>query len=234
MILVGIDDTDILGARGTNKLARALARDLAPGWTCLRILRHQLLFDPRIPFTSHNGSASLAFEAVSGAGDPVALGDAIRAGMLGDFIPGSDPGLCVAPEVPDAAVAFARRCTREVVTIDEAREVARSAGLRLEGLGGTEGGVIGALAAVGLAATGDHGRVVHDLARPGEEPTGEFPVEWILARGVDAIVEEAAGRPVAAGTVVLEKKLRPNRRGGRTILLVEGAGPGRWRPLRRD
>jgi hypothetical protein len=233
MILVGIDDTDILGARGTNKLARALARLVGDDWRCARILRHQLLVDPRIPFTSHNGSASLAFEPRGGAG-AADLGDAIRSGMLSDFIPGSDPGLCVAPEVPRAVVDFAERCRREVVTAEEARDVARRHGLRLEGLGGTEGGVIGALAAVGLAATGDHGRVVFDPRWTGEEPSGDLPVAAILARGVDAVLDEATGREIGSGTVAVAKKLRPNRRGGRTVLLVEASGPGLWRALRRD
>jgi len=230
VILVGIDDTDILGARGTNHLARDLARAMAPRWRCLRILRHQLLFDPRIPYTSHNGSASLAFEGE----DPAALGDAMRAGMLADFIDGSDPGLCVAPAVPDGVVAFGERCRREIVTIDEARAVAAKHHLRLEGLGGTDGGVIGALAAVGLAATGNHGRVVFDPAAAADGPDGDLPVGLVRRRGVDAILEEATGRAVTTGVVLVEKKLRPNRRGGRTVLLVERTGPDRWRALRRD
>ena len=38
-----------------------------------------------------------------------------------------------------------------LVTIDDALRVAQECGLLLQGLGGTNGGVIGALAAVGLA-----------------------------------------------------------------------------------
>jgi len=232
VILVGIDDTDVVGARGTNKLARALARRVEARWTCLRVLRHQLLFDPRIPFTSHNGSASLLFEP-RGSRSWETLRDEVRRGMEEDFIPGSDPGLCVAREVSDEVVAFAERCRREVVTAEEAREVARGAGVHLEGLGGTEGGVIGALAAVGLAATGDHGRVVFDPLWE-DEVTGEVALEKILRRGVEAVLEEASGAEVHSGAVDVGKKLRPNRRGGRTLLLVERAGEGLWRALRRD
>ncbi len=231
-ILVGIDDTDILGARGTNHLARALAAQVADRWRCVRILRHQLLVDPRIPFTSHNGSASLAFEPHDGAGAD-ALRDAIRRGMLADFIDGSDPGLCVTTTVPPDVVVFAQRCRREVVSADEAREVARDNGLHLEGLGGTEGGVIGALAAVGLAATGDHGRVVMNGAWNGDL-TGVVEIRDVLARGVDAVVEESTGDEMESGTVDLIKKLRPNRRAGRTVLFVEKTGDGPWLALRRD
>jgi hypothetical protein len=232
VILVGIDDTDVPGARGTNHLARDLARRVAGEWTCLRILRHQLLVDPRIPYTSHNGSASLAFEP-RGRADPEALLAEIRRGMAEDFIPGSDPGLCMAGTPGPAVVAFAERCRRDVVTAEEARSTARAEGIHLEGLGGTEGGVIGALAAVGLAITGDHGRVVFD-PRWAAEATGEIGVDAILAGHADLVVEEGTGLEVSAGVVDAGKKLRPNRRGGRTVVLVEGAGPGRWLALRRD
>jgi hypothetical protein len=196
------------------------------------VLRHQLLVDPRIPFTSHNGSASLAFEA-RGGGDADALRDEIRRGMLADFIDGSDPGLCVATEVPDEIVNFAERCRREVVTASEARAVASRCGVHLEGLGGTEGGVIGALAAVGLAKKGDHGRVVLDAAWD-RELRGIVDAATLLAHGVELIVDEATGDRVVEGNVDVGKKLRPNRRFGRTVLLVETDPDFGWRALRRD
>jgi hypothetical protein len=139
----------------------------------------------------------------------------------------------VAEAVPPAAIEWGRRCRREVVDAAEARAIARACGIHLEGLGGTEGGVIGALAAVGLAATGDHGRVIQDERWTGEV-AGEATVDAIRARGVDAILEEAGGAEVRRGVVDAGKKLRPNRRGGRTVLLVERAGPDRWLALRRD
>jgi hypothetical protein len=231
-ILVGIDDTDVLGARGTNQLARALAAQVAERWHCRRILRHQLLVDSRIPSTSRNGSASLAFEPRDGSGAD-ALRDEIRRGMLSDFVDGSDPGLCVATRVPNEVVVFAQRCRREVVSADEARAVARANGVHLEGLGGTEGGVIGALAAVGLAATGDHGRVVMN-GKWNVDLTGVVSVREVLARGVDSVVELATGYEVSDGTVDVLDKLGPNRRAGHTVLFVERSPEGEWRALRCD
>src|SRR5437870_2586916 len=58
LIYVGIDDTDTLDTPGTNQLARALAAQIASTHECLLIVRHQLLDDPRVPYTSKNGSAS--------------------------------------------------------------------------------------------------------------------------------------------------------------------------------
>lgn len=251
--IVGIDDTDILGARGTNQLARALARALAPRWRCVRILRHQLLVHAGIPYTSHNGSASLLFEA-TGSGSAAGLHGEVRAGMLADFIPGSDPGLAVATAVTPAVVAWGERCRRVVVTAEEARSVAAAEGVLLEGLGGTEGGVIGALAAIGLAAGGDHGRVLYDAVWPevwqgagpksghggggdAARPAVILDVAALRHHGVDAVIETGTSKPVTDGRVDLGKKLRPNRRAGRTVLFVEAAGPdiaAEWRAVRDD
>lgn len=232
MILVGIDDTDTLETRGTNHLARTLVARIAERWPCRRVLRHQLLVDPRIPYTSHNGSASLAFDTAPEA-DAAELRAALREGMLAEFIEGSDPGLCVATRVAPAVAAFAERCRREVVTADEARAIAEESGVSLEGLGGTEGGVIGALAAVGLAASGDHGRVVFDTAWH-VIVGGVVGCDELRALGVEAILDAATGDDVAAERIDVGKKLRPNRRGGRTVLLVEPGEPGIWRALRAD
>ena len=139
MILIGIDDTDSLDSRGTNKLAKALAAQVADRFACRRIVRHQLLFDDRIPYTSHNGSASLWLEPL-GPIDLDWLHRELRSGMLSDFIEGSDPGLCLAEQVSSSVIAWGQRCQREIVTQAEARELAAASDVRLEGLGGTEGG----------------------------------------------------------------------------------------------
>ena len=63
VIYVGIDDTDVLGSPGTNKLARHLIHHLPAEYEPLVAIRHQLLFDPRVPYTSKNSSASLLFRS---------------------------------------------------------------------------------------------------------------------------------------------------------------------------
>jgi hypothetical protein len=221
VIWVGIDDTDTLDTPGTNQLARALARRLEPGYQVARITRHQLLFDPRVPYTSKNGSASLLLEP-RGEPDWPSLIDALRAGMRERFVPGSDPGLCVARAVPAAVVAFGRRCQRELVAQHEARNLAAECGAHLEGLGGTEGGVIGALAAVGLAATSDDGRVVQLGAWP-DDLAGVQDVATLHTRGV-YVRRRDGGEPVTAGRVDVGNRLRPNLRGGAVVLYVTPAG----------
>ena len=59
VIYVGIDDTDIVGSPGTNQLARLIVRRLGSVARGAVICRHQLFFDPRVPYTSGNGSASI-------------------------------------------------------------------------------------------------------------------------------------------------------------------------------
>ncbi len=233
MIFVGLDDTDTLETPGTNQLARRIAGSLPPGFSAAVVLRHQLLFDPRIPYTSKNGSASILVEAGPDA-DQGTLLVTLRQAVRDWYVPGSDPGLCVAGEVSSEVIAFGRRCQREPVPQAEARALARAAGVHLEGFGGTEDGVIGALAAVGLLAGGDDGRVVH---RSGwgwpDDFSGLRTVEAIRARGVDRVLVAGSETVVQEGVVDLGKRLRPSYRRGRVVLFVEPAAmPGAWRALK--
>jgi hypothetical protein len=231
-MLIGIDDTDIEGARGTNHLARALVDRLGFSAGPAIVARHQLLFDERIPYTSGNGSASIALPDA----DPVRAAEiaaGARAALREWFIEGSDPGLAVATSIPAEVVAFARRCQREIVTQAEARAVAARAAIHLEGLGGTEGGVIGALAAVGLASTGDDGRVVHLAGWPWpDDLRGVVSRAELAARGIDRLRSNDSGEEVDADAVDVGKRLRPNLRGGEVVLLVERAEDGGWRAVR--
>src|SRR6185437_4449754 len=108
-------DTDMPDTPGTNQLARALIARVAGRYDCVRIVRHQLLDDPRVPCTSKNGSASILLQPRTS--EPVAslIAD-LRSGMKAWFVAGSDPGLCVAHpasnQVPTEVTEFGRRCQR--------------------------------------------------------------------------------------------------------------------------
>jgi tRNA(Ile2) C34 agmatinyltransferase TiaS len=228
MFFIGLDDTDTLESRGTGHLARQIAAELAADYPVLGVTRHQLLLDPRVPCTKNNSSAALALD-LDGEVDPHVLLERVRGMMLADFQPGSDPGLCVAQVVPDAVTEFGHRAQRELVTPDEAQELAAACGLHLMALGGDGSGVIGALAAVGLAATGQDGRYV--LVGRSRELTGLQPVSALLAAGV-AAVQTVDGANVHDGLVQTDK-LRPARRGGRPVAVVEWTGDY-WLPLKLD
>ncbi|HEX3599493.1 MAG TPA: hypothetical protein VHU84_05085 [Lacipirellulaceae bacterium] len=246
MIYVGIDDTDTLDDPGTNQLARHLVRELAGQFNGRMILRHQLLEDPRVPCTKKNGCASILFdsptsESQSGnqssgvsASDSEHLIDRLRDLIIPWCPAGSDPGFCVAENVTTAVVEWGLKCQRELVTKDEARQVAVENNIHLEGLGGTEDGIIGALAAVGLMATKNDGRVIFFGASREDwyDVTGCLSVEDILARGVDEILTADSGRSVAAGTVDVGKRLRPNFRNGRVVLYVARGDLPHWEAVR--
>jgi tRNA(Ile2) C34 agmatinyltransferase TiaS len=228
MVLIGLDDTDNLESRGTGQLARTIAAALAADYPLLGVTRHQLLVDPRVPCTNNNSCAAIALD-LNGRVDPTILLERVRTLVLDDFQPGSDPGLCIAHAVPPSVRAFGRRAQRELVYQDDARALAAEHGLLLQGLGGDEGGIIGALAAVGLAATGEDGRYV--LVGRSRELTGLQPVSALLAAGIVA-VQTAQGQPVTEGLVQTDK-LRPARRGDRPIAIVEWA-VDHWLPLKLD
>lgn len=238
MIYIGIDDTDTIETQGTNQLARVLVDRLGPRAGSALVVRHQLFFDPRVPYTSHNGSASILLESCPHVTVPRLI-EELRHGMQSWFVQGSDPGLCVATAVPNEVVEFGRRCQHEVVTQNDALETAARFGIYLEGLGGTEQGVIGALAAVGLGFSGDDGRVVHRSGWPWPDAlTGPQEVTTLQARGVDDVRCVITHRLVRSGVVDVGKRLRPNRCGGRTVLYVAPApdswpAPPFWHALRR-
>ncbi|NDJ33196.1 MAG: ABC transporter substrate-binding protein [Chloroflexi bacterium] len=228
MILVGLDDTDVPGSRGTGRLAREIAAALATSLRVAGVVRHQLLVHPRVPYTAKNSAASIL---IADEADPDALFEQVRALMLGDFYPGSDPGLCVAVSVGEAVLDFGQRAKHKVLTQRQARAVAAEAGVRLAGLGGTHAGIIGALAAVGLAACGEDGRYI-DVGRS-RMVRGTVSVAQIRAAGI-AAVRTRTGDPVEDGLIEVDR-LRPARRGGQPVIIVDPVdGSDRWRALKLD
>ena len=229
LIYIGMDDTDVQDSRGTGRLARDLAAFLMKDFTLLGVTRHQLLVDPRVPYTSHNSSAALCLQDGRQTDLP-ALFERVKAFMLADFIAGSDPGLCVASAPVAAGLrGFGLRAKSELVHQSEARSLAAAGQVLLEGLGGTQDGVIGALAAVGLAAGGEDGRYL--LVGSTRDLAGLQPVSALLAAGIAAVMT-LDGLPVRDG-LVLAEKMRPARRGSQPVLYVEWDQEA-WRPLKLD
>jgi tRNA(Ile2) C34 agmatinyltransferase TiaS len=228
IFFIGMDDTDNTESRGTGHLARQVAACLSADFEIIGVVRHQLLFDPRVPYTKHNSSATIVLNAADHA-DPQGIFERVKECMLADFQPGSDPGLCVAAGVPEEIMEFGRRAKLELVTQEEARRLAGKHSILLEGLGGTEGGVIGALAGVGLAASGEDGRYV--LVGDMRGLSGLQPVAAVLAAGVDRL-QTLDGQPVTQGLIQADK-LRPARRGGRPVAFVQWK-EDHWQPLKLD
>jgi hypothetical protein len=231
-LLLGIDDTDQLGHKpGTGRLARELGAHLerAALARLAGVVRHQLLVDPRIPYTSHNSPACLILNA--GADDDRLTRrlyhEATRY-VVDRCAPGSDPGLCLARReaVPGEIVHFACRAGSEVVAKLEAVDLAARAGLLLEGLGGTGDGVIGALAAVGLTVEGNGGRFL-ELAGGMRELGARVSAATLRELGIALISISRNGEVVPADAWVdVEDWVRPRLIGGRPVLFVQPAQEG--------
>ncbi|HQD25321.1 MULTISPECIES: ABC transporter substrate-binding protein [Methanoculleus] len=223
-IYLGIDDTDTRESRGTGRLARAIAAELARMYTVTGVTRHQLFVHPAVPYTSHNSSAVIHIhEETNGA--VAEIFETAKELMLADFIEGSDPGICVAGDrkINGDITHFGLAAKTSIVTQDEARSLAREAGILLEGLGGTEDGVIGALAGVGLAASGNDGRFVQKGTI--RDLRGNQTIAAILNSGVDRVMTRD-GAAVEEGVVALRKFPKPACVGGKAILYVEADGEG--------
>ncbi|MFP4322577.1 MAG: ABC transporter substrate-binding protein [Anaerolineales bacterium] len=225
MIFIGIDDTDVVGAPGTGHLARLIAAELAAQTEAVAVVRHQLLEgDARVPMTAKNSSACLLVE---GDTPPATLAETVRAIMRAHFVSGSDPGLAVGESIPPSVISFGQRAQRELLTQDEARALAARHHILLYGLGGTQDGVIGALAAVGLAASGADGRYI--IVGAIRELSGVCSVETLQAAGI-ARVQTLDGAVIEQG-LVLADKVRPARRDHRPVLIV-APGDDYWLPLK--
>jgi hypothetical protein len=122
---------------------------------------------------------------------------------------------------------FGRRAQSEVLSQAEARALAGASGVLLAGLGGSQDGVIGALAAVGLAASGEDGRYL--LVGHTRDLSGLQEITTVLQAGISAVLT-LDGQPVTQGLVQAEK-LRPARRGGQPMLVVEWQDD-HWQPLK--
>lgn len=232
MIYIGIDDTDVLGSRGTGHLAQLIADDLSSNFNVVGVTRHQLLFDQRVPYTAKNSCAAIHLTQVT-INLPV-LFNRIKAIMLAHFEEGSDPGLVVAGFVPQHIIQFGKKAKAEIVDQKEAYKLASQCPVLIGGLGGTNDGVIGAMAAIGLAADGNDGRYIRVGAVRGLE--GFVTPQQVVDAGVTA-VKQLNGQDVTAGRILAER-LRPSRRLGQPVLFVEPAANSDeekyWQPLKLD
>lgn len=237
--LIGVDDTDNLESRGTGFRARCLGVELA-GAGLARIdgvSRHQLFVHPDIPYTSHNSSLCLDAEVVSGGYDDVLA--LCREFLLRESAEGSDAGLCIAAfdALDGEVIEFGQNAQHTVLNQDQARSLARRAEVHLEGLTGDHGGIIGALAGVGLRKSGNDGRFVwlegvrelSGVARAGD---------LLQTTGVDVIADRDGNAVPAGALVCVDPWPRAVLLDGRAVLLVERAENNNdgyeWRLLPRE
>jgi len=227
-VYLGFDDTDTHDSLyGTGKLVRWFQSALPAGCECLGVVRQQLFVCDEIPFTSHNSSACLIAEIP----EPDFLDEIIARATkhLADYaVYGSDPGLCAVTEFDSSSeglVDFGHFCTRAVATQRQALEAAKT--VHLSGHGGTNDGIIGAAAAVGLTVSGWSGRFIEfgNLRKLPEAVT----VAKLNDMGIEVgSMERDATVPAPDDMVFTHGWLRPRLVGYLPALFVSPQGQGQW------
>ncbi len=230
-IYIGFDDTDTTDSpTGTGKLARWFDARLPEGCHCLGVIRQQLLVHPEIPYTSHNSSACILVEMQ----DPALLRSVIDEAaehLARHSVAGSDPGLCVVAETDPGLselVSFGRCCTHRVMSQKQALQAAGMG--HLSGHGGSNDGIIGAAAAVGLTAEGWLGRYIEygDLrGYPEAVSVAELNARHIAVVSVD----RNATAPAPQDIVLTNGWLRPRRIAHGPVLLVGLKEQGVWQNI---
>ena len=225
---IGFDDTDNQDSDfGTGKIARRFENIMPEGCRMWGVVRQQLLVDERIPYTSHNSAACVVVDL----SDPSLKNVLIS--MASEYIereaaPGSDPGLCIACEDDSALtelMSFGPLCTRQVVTQKEALQAA--SGIHISGHGGSNDGIIGAAAAVGLTVSGWSGRFIEfaGLRRfPDTVAVSELEKNGILVVSLD----RDAMVPAPEDVIYTKGWLRPRLWGQKPILPVLCRGKNIW------
>lgn len=231
-IYLGFDDTDSLDSEyGTGKVARWFSSELPAGCRMWGVVRQQLLVDDAIPYTSHNSSACLIIESTRNGNLLHELAERAEKHIGQHAATGSDPGLCIAAEnAPGLAglMQFGLACTHRVVTQGDARRAC--ADFHLSGHGGSNDGIIGAAAAVGLTAAGWYGRFIefgHLRRLPSELRVDELEKHGtrIMAMDRDAPVPKPGDR------VLTQNWVRPRLLGGQAVLTVVQKTPGVWETM---
>jgi hypothetical protein len=235
--LIGIDDTDDIGDRGTGFRARRLGALLEQENLAelLGVTRHQLLQSPEIPSTSQNSSACLAVHACV---HTERLIQRCADFLLAESAPAADAGLCVADweRVGEPVQALGRRAKQEVLDFTAPLELARQEGIYLEGLTGTGGGLVGALAAVGLRASGNDGRFIWLVGT--RNVSGVHSVESLCRTTGIQSVRALDGTSLPPAVLVdVGPWVRPILSNGEAVLLVERAvdqAGCQWRAATRE
>ncbi|MGI6396384.1 MAG: hypothetical protein ACOX3E_04025 [Desulfomonilia bacterium] len=230
-MFVAFDDTDTIDSDfGTGKLTRWFENELPEGCRLWGVVRQQLPVMEEIPYTSHNSSACAIIEAPD---------HSVLTGLIDRAVyhverhsaPGSDPGVCVACE-NDPALArlkdFGLKCSRKIVTQKEA--LSACAGIHLSGHGGTNDGIIGAAAAVGLCAYGRSGRFI-EYGRLRDFPP-KVRVSELEAHGILVIsTDREALTPASDDMIDSQGWLRPRLWDGKAVLPVCRNAGQSWETL---
>ena len=228
-VYLGFDDTDDKDApMGTGRLVREFTHGLEAECSLIGVVRHQLPRLADIPYTSNNSSACAIVDISEGYKIGILRDKAVD--HLQTFCaPGSDPGLCIAieDEINSTLVNFGQTATGSRVTQQQAIEVARP--YELLGLGGTNDGIIGAAAAVGLTKFGWCGRFI-EYGRL-RKLSGDLHVCDLNETGIQVVsVDRDPLVPLPEDEICNAKWIRPSLWAGHPVLQVKRISDHTWEP----
>jgi hypothetical protein len=228
---IGFDDTDNIDAnRGTGKLARWFEEELPEHCRMWGVIRQQLLVHEEIPYTSHNSAACVMVD-ISERGQLELLIERAVQHIQRHSLEGSDPGVCVVAEGQSGLnelIRFGKACTTWVMTQKDAAKAA--GGAHLSGHGGTNDGIIGAAAAVGLTASGWSGRFI-EFGRLRDFPDMVSVSELERAGILVVSIDREATVPAPADIVLTKAWMRPRLLGNSAVLLAVPKDRGLWEAL---
>jgi len=241
-LLLCIDDTDMLGGKGTGKLVEELCEYLGAripmeyGF----VSRHQLFVHEDIPFTSHN--SAMCREVTIAEKNVPALIALSQKFLERESAAGSDPGLCVikreklTEDEKRRLADFGKSAKCTVLKKKDAYDLA--AGIECVHLsehGGTGQGVIGAISGCGLRLGGGDGRVKGKI-EPGDPDeitsVGELCTRYGFARAVTDDAEPIEASDTVLYGAVIKAVCRNDKRV--IILLPDETGKAMWRPIRKE
>jgi hypothetical protein len=222
--LIGIDDTDNADSRGTGFHSRQLSHQLeASGYAEVTgITRHQLFVNSAIRYTSQNSSACIGLYT-----DNISiLIEICENYLIKNSATGSDAGLCILPgsSIGNSILDWGSKAKNTLLYMDEARSIATRSDIYLKGFTGTHEGIIGALAAVGLRASGNDGRFIWRKGKKElrELEPGIIQIENLIKElELDAVETIDGKMPSLRDNIYINEWVRPILKNQKAILIAD-------------
>ena len=229
-IFIGLDDTDNKDSpHGTGWVAREIANQLRSLFGYRAVSRHQLLKHESIPYTKNNSANVI--HITEDAGRVHEIAEYAQVLLHQYYAANSAPGLCVGLQRQLCPLLeFAKKCQRQVVSKDEARQLASQAGVYLKAFSTDDRGIIGALAGAVLAADGNDGRYIA-LGKI-RKLRGIVTVEALREAGVSRVLTKENEELYNGEIDVGEKGPRPAIRDHKAILYVDRGDDSVWKALK--
>lgn len=222
-LFIGIDETDNGGKKGTDVFSICLGHQLEKEGLghIAGISRHQLFTGKALTYSNGNGAACIELITCNETSEILS---SVRQFIKANAHRGSETGFCLSEnqEVPRMVIDWGLKARKKTVDLSEACFVAAECNLHLEGITKNARGMIGALAAVGLRATGDDGSMIWVKGHEINQLKGIFHAgEIYCSTRVDCIQTCDGFRIPVNATIEWQPQSRPVIRENHVTLLVE-------------